>query len=179
MRAGNNSRAAFLPRSGLLTAVFILVVSCLPAHEQKAALTDIYFNGRTGNLEISHRFSIHDAEHTLRKATDHFADLVESSRDQAAFADYVCEHFELSSSDKQPIELTLVGQELEGGYLWIYQEAKIEGPVKVAFYVKNSVLMDVVEDQINTVNVRDRFGVSTFVFDVTSKAMFYRRPFQE
>ena len=107
------------------------------AHEQKAAFTDVFYNERTGNLEIAHRFSLHDAEHTLHKAPEMTADLTKSEEAQAAFADYVAARFKLRFADKTVIPLTLVGQERERGYFWVYQEAKIPKPIGKAFLIEN------------------------------------------
>ena len=87
----------------LLAAALLVTagVAALSAHEQKAALTDIFYNERSGNLEIAHRFIVHDAEHTLRKATGRKEGLVESKEAQAAFANYVTERFALRWDDQR------------------------------------------------------------------------------
>lgn len=35
------------------------------AHPQKVAITDVFFNPRSGLIEIAHRFSLHDADAAL------------------------------------------------------------------------------------------------------------------
>jgi hypothetical protein len=35
------------------------------AHQQKAAETTVLFNKRSGQLEVSHRFYMHDTEHAV------------------------------------------------------------------------------------------------------------------
>tara|TARA_R110002096_G_scaffold74283_3_gene176103 strand:+ start:278 stop:781 length:504 start_codon:yes stop_codon:yes gene_type:complete len=143
------------------------------AHEEKTALTDIFYNERSGNLEIAHRFSVHDAELALKKATDSNADLARSSRAQAEFAKYVAKRFGLFFKDGKKHRLTLVGQELEGGYLWVYQETKIPNPLGASFLIENSILQDEVQGQVNTVNVRYRSEVSTFEFKADSEKQRY------
>lgn len=146
------------------------------AHEQKTALTDIFYNERTGNLEIAHRFSLHDAEHAVHEASDSKADLAKSSEAQAAFAKYVAARFELSFKDKTTLKLTLVGQELERGYLWVYQETKIPDPADAPFYIENTILQDVVKGQVNTVNVRYGSRVATFEFEADTGRKLYAGP---
>lgn len=166
-------------RRAILLFASALGVALAPfsaAHEQKAALTDIFYNQRTGNLEIAHRFSIHDAEHALHEATDLTGDLAQSPEARAAFAKYVADRFELSFKDKSTLKLTLVGQELERGYLWVYQETKIPEPVGTPFLIENTILQDVVKGQVNTVNVRSRSNVSTFMFEVNTKRKLYVAP---
>lgn len=149
------------------------------AHEQKSALTDILYNKRTGNLEIAHRFSLHDAEHVLHKVTESKADLATSSEAQAAFAKYVAKRFELSFKDNTALKLSLVGQEVERGYLWVYQETKIPEPVATSFYIENTILMDVVNRQVNTVNVRSGSQVATFEFELDTGRQKYAGPVEK
>ena len=146
------------------------------AHEKKAALTDIFFNERTGNLEVAHRFILHDAEHTLHKATELKGDLARSNAAQAAFAKYVAGRFALRLNDKDRLKLTLVGQELDRGYLWVYQETKIPDPLSTSFLIENTILQDVVKGQVNTVNVRYGKHVSTFVFTANTGPKLYVGP---
>ena len=131
---------------------------------------------RSGNLEVAHRFIVHDAEHTLRKATGRKAGLVESREAQAAFANYVAERFALRRDDQRPLELTLVGQEIEGGYLWVYQETPLPKPPDTGFTIENRILQDVVKGQVNRVNVRYRSQVETFVFEENTGKQRYAGP---
>jgi hypothetical protein len=160
----------------LASVVSVSLAPSLSAHEQKKALTDIFYNERSGNLEIAHRFSLHDAEHTLHKATDSKADLASSSEAQVAFAKYVAARFALIFKDKTSLKLALVGQEMERGYLWVYQETRIPDPVDTAFFIENTILQDVVKAQVNTVNVRYRKEVATFEFDADAGRQLYSRP---
>lgn len=163
------SRAALV----CLTAVALLSQLGL-AHEQKAALTDILYNERTGNLEIAHRISLHDAEHSLYRATGLNADLIQSAEARTAFAKYAATRFELNTENKTALPLTLVGQEIEDGYLWVYQETAIPDPVDRSFYVENRILHDVVNGQVNTVNLRYRSNVATLVFEPDSGRQLFR-----
>jgi hypothetical protein len=143
------------------------------AHEQKTALTDLWFNERTGNLEIAHRIRIHDAEHALRKTTGSTVDLVGSSEARAAFADYVVQRFYLSTSDKKRLPLKLLGEELERGFLWVYQEIPMTKLSDDGFFIANTILQDAIEGQVNTVNVRRGSNVTTLVFRAGSGRLRY------
>ena len=149
----------------LVIAFMASFVLPLTAHEQKTALTDIFINERTGNLEVAHRFIIHDAEHSLHETTKlENVDLAQSTAAQAAFAKYVADRFNLILPGEKELKLTLIGQERERGYLWVYQETKIPVHLESGFTIENRILRDVVKKQVNTVNVRFRSEVSTFVF---------------
>ena len=148
----------------------------LSAHEEKTLLTDVFFNERAGNLEIAHRINIHDAEHVLRRQKQLPDNLIDSKNAQSLFADYVTKIFQLTNKDGSIINLSLVGQEIEGGHFWVYQEIPITRLPGRAFKIQNSILSDEVKQQTNTVNVRFRSHVSTFVFKAGSEAKLYERP---
>jgi len=160
----------------IVSLITASMTSLSSAHKQKVALTDILYNERTGNLEIAHRISLHDAEHALHKVTESKADLAKSSKAQADFAKYVAGRFELTSKDKTKLKLTLVGQEIERGYLWVYQETKIPDSTDPSFFITNTFLQDVIKGQVNTVNIRKGSQVATFVFKAKSDRKYYSGP---
>ncbi|MEM9281938.1 MAG: DUF6702 family protein [Verrucomicrobiota bacterium] len=164
-------------RFALFLLVFLVsgVSLFLSAHEQKTSLTDVFYNQRTGNLEIAHRISVHDAEHVLRRTGQKPDDLIHSEKARSLFADYVTTQFALKSENGSAIELDLVGQEIEGGYLWVYQEVPAAELPEKGFMIQNSILHDEVDQQINTVNVRFGSTVITFVFTAGSEPRRYER----
>ncbi|MEM6916300.1 MAG: DUF6702 family protein [Verrucomicrobiota bacterium] len=170
-----SSRQSVLLLIAAAVAGFGLLPS-LSAHEKKTALTDIFFNERSGNLEIAHRISIHDAEHVLRRTHKEPDDLVHSEKAQSRFAEYIARAFLLKKNDGSIVDLSLVGQEIESGHLWVYQEIPIEELPENAFTIQNSVFLAEVKGQINTVNVRWRSRVDTFVFTAGSETKRYEGP---
>ena len=121
------------------------------AHQQKEAYTTVLFNTRSGNLEVSHRFYIHDAEHALRLLGKP-ADLLADENSRARFSDYVRDHFQLRDGDGGRLALHSVGHQVEGKYFWVYQEMPIPAAVKV-IQVKMRALQEVWPRQINHINV--------------------------
>lgn len=137
----------------------LLVSQTLLAHQQKEAYTTVLFNQRSGLLEVSHRFYIHDAEHALEKATGDNIDLTTDTDSQQRFADYLLSHFGLKVAN-QLVDLTVVGFEVEGKYFWVYQE--VEAPETVnAVKVKMTALQEVWPSQVNHVNVEKQGRVSS------------------
>ena len=133
------------------------------AHQQKAAVTEILFNPRTGNLEVAHRFSMHDAEHALRTELGIDGDLYASSDTQSDFASYVAERFAIADPEGSILPLNVLGTEISGGYFWVYQETP--APDGVGFLsVRHDALRDVWPNQVNRVNVKHRGEVRTLVF---------------
>lgn len=149
----------------------ILVVCTLPAHahQQRVALTDIVFNQRSGNIEVAHRFIIHDAEHALRDILGHRVDLHADAKKRDEFAAYVARRFSLGRLGGEEIPLTLLGHEVDGGFLWVYQETPLVEGLK-GLSVQHTSLQDVWRDQVNTVNVRRGNAVRTLQLTSESSA---------
>lgn len=144
-------------RGGLLLATVVLAVAApLSAHELKESLTRVLFNERTGNIEVMHRFLLHDAEHAVQKLFGSDADLLENAQDRERFEGYVHQRFSLVDHRGDRIKLVPVGNEIEGSYLWVYAEALIPAELD-ELTLAHSALQDVWPEQVNRVNVeRDK-----------------------
>ena len=147
-------------RSWLQAALFAVSLFSLPstwAHQQKEAVTRVLFNARTGNIEVMHRFLLHDAEHAVKKLRRGDSDILGSPVDQAYFSDYVYQHFAISDQDGKVLPLTPVGHEIEGRFFWVYSETSI--PVTIeSLSMRHDSLQDIWPEQVNLVNV-ERNGV--------------------
>ena len=157
----------------LIVAVAFLATSLLSsialAHAQKAALTEVLFNARSGNIEVAHRFALHDAEQAVRDELKIDGNLATSPDAQASFATYVAERFSLATQDGVTLPLTVLGTQLDGGYLWVYQEVPyqtegVKADTWKVLRVRNYVLRDIWPDQTNTVNVKRGKMIRTVVF---------------
>jgi hypothetical protein len=147
----------------------------LNAHELKTALSTVLFNKRAGNIEVVHRFNIHDAEHAVREVFGRSADIVGSAETQDTFADYVVERFTMLDMDGLPLPLEYLGFEVEGKFFWVYQEAPIvDGG---GLIIGHNALREIWPDQINTVNVEGRGDIQTLTF--TGSAEYLSVDFEE
>lgn len=112
----------------IIAAVCLLMAAlCGPvlAHQQNESLTSILFNQRSGLIEVSHRFYIHDAEHVVKRIAGGKADLHGGRETQETFAQYVINGFSVIIDGESPLGLTLLGHEVKGKFFWIYQEAPL------------------------------------------------------
>ena len=132
------------------------------AHSQKAAITRVVFNPRTSNLEIMHRFLLHDAEHAVKEIFDGNADIIGSQKTRVQFAEYVNNQFSIINGANEKLSLTLVGHEIEGKFLWVYQEVTI--PDTKSLTIKHNTLRELWPSQINTVNIEGASGLKTATF---------------
>lgn len=132
------------------------------AHQQKESVTEVLFNSRTENIEVAHRFVLHDAEHVAQTKLGLNRDLIGSPETRAAFADYVAQRFGLAGPDGTPLPLTLLGSEIKDGYLWVYQETPLVDVA--ALQLRHDALRDVWPEQINRVNLKKGGIVKSVVF---------------
>ncbi|MBB1475556.1 DUF6702 family protein [Shewanella sp. SG41-3] len=129
-------------------------------HQQKEAYTSIVFNQRSGMLEIQHRFYLHDAEHAAQQVIDSNADLISDPVSREAFAYYAISTFSMQDQQQHPLTLTYVGTELQGKYLWVYQETPITTNME-GFYLKMTTLQELWSEQTNHINVERNKHVSS------------------
>jgi hypothetical protein len=152
--------------SSLFVASFsmsVLTVKDVNAHQQKMAITTVYFNARTNNIEVMHRFNLHDAEHAVKEIFDGNADIIQSEATQSDFANYVVERFAIYRADKTELSLSLVGTELEGTHFWVYQETPAPKSLN-GMYIQHNALRDIWHTQTNTINIEGMGDIQTLTF---------------
>lgn len=132
------------------------------AHQQKSAISTISFNPRTQNIEIMHRFRMHDAEHAVKYIFGKSADIINSTKTKKQFSDYVNKHFSILVND-QVLLLTTVGYENDGQFFWVYQETA-EPPTLENLSVRHNALRDIWPSQVNTINIEGKGKLQTMTF---------------
>ncbi len=152
----------------LLALAALLNSAGAAAHQQQAALTRVLFNVRSGNLEVMHRFLLHDAEHAVRVLFEPDADLLASAAAREQFAGYVQQRFSLLGVDGNPLPLQYVGQEVEGPFLWIYQELPIPAGL-TSLGVIHDALRELWPQQNNLVNIERDGRVQPLNFHGTTQ----------
>jgi hypothetical protein len=135
-----------------VATLFLLVVTQAGAHQQKEAITRVLFNPRTSNIEVMHRFLLHDAEHAVKKLRNSDADILGSETDREFFSEYVHANFTMADQDGRHLLLSPVGNEIEGRFLWVYSETPIPQDVE-SLTLSHSALLDLWSQQVNLVNV--------------------------
>jgi hypothetical protein len=153
---------------GLRTVIFSIVavmlmgsVSSVMAHRAPGSLTTIKWNEESGRTEVIHRLHTHDAELGVGELGD-IPDLsVMDVEGRAHIALYVEKHFHIKSSEKA-LPLELIGAELSGDYILIYQELPDRLPQSIL--VHDSILLETFPAQINQVNIEDGDSVHSLLF---------------
>ena len=163
------SSHALLASVGGLAIAAVLFVSAMSfstiaqAHQIKAAITTVLFNPRTENIEVMHRFNLHDAEHAVKALFDKHADIMDDVKTQQQFADYVAHHFAILNAAGESLKLADVGFEVEGKHFWVYQETA-EPPVLEGIKIRHDALRDLWPKQVNTLNVEGKGDIKTLTF---------------
>jgi hypothetical protein len=137
--------------------------SYIQAHQLKQAITTVLFNPRTDNIEVMHRFEIHDAEHAVKEIFGGDADIIAKRETQQAFGDYVAQRFAIFNPDKTELVLTVVGFEIEGKHFWLYQETAAPENLQ-GLYIEHNALRDIWYSQTNTINVEGKGDIKTLTF---------------
>ena len=165
-------RRAALRFGGVLLG--LLVLSTVEAHQQKNAVTRILFNENTGNIEVMHRFFIHDAEHAAGLIFGERQMLAESRESRELFSSYVINRFSIEASfregNSEVLGLSYVGEEVDGQFLWVYQEIPAQDDI-MAFTIVNLTLRDVWSDQSNLVNIERDGRIYSLTFDGSAEVL--------
>mgnify|MGYP000244715082 CR=1 FL=1 len=149
----------------LLIACVFCWVGSLAAHQLKSGVTTILFNERTGNIEVMHRFVLHDAEHAVGELFNKKqADIHTDEETRALFAAYVLEAFALETADGQPLALESVGYQVEGRDFWVYQEVAMPSALS-GLRVRQKALQELWTDQQNLVNIERNDQVQSLQFN--------------
>lgn len=147
----------------IVMGALLFVVPAVNAHQQKSSISKVLFNPRTNNIEIMHRFRVHDAEHAVKEIFGKDADILNSPSTQQKFSDYVNQRFNLLDSDKHPLPLKIVGHELDGQFFWVYQETT-QPPKLDNLTIRHDALRDLWPEQVNTINVEGKGDLQTLTF---------------
>lgn len=154
-------------------AIFAILLFCAIAmtatafaHRMPGSLSTIKTNPASGTIEIIHRLHNHDAEQGIVTVLGDRSITLEQLVGRAHLALYVEERFIIAAivdgKIGAPLELELIGAELDGEYVLVYQELKGALPAEIA--VRNDILRDVFPEQVNQVNIATAGEVRSLTF---------------
>ena len=146
----------------MLLVALILSAPSAFAHQQKSAISTVSFNPRTKNIEIMHRFRLHDAEHAVKHIFGKDADIIDSDETKQQFSQYIQQNLSMLAND-QPLALTKVGYETDGQFFWGYQET-LEPPALENLSIRHNALRDIWPSQVNMINVEGKGDIQTMTF---------------
>ena len=145
-------------RRRLVGVVAVLLAGFWPAadaHRMPGSLSTIKPAASGGHMEIIHRLHTSDAEEGLAAVLNDRTFTLGGLASRARLALYVEEKFVVAAAaDGQigaPLPLELVGAELDGEFVLVYQELESSLPAEIA--VRDDILRDVFPGQVNLLNI--------------------------
>jgi hypothetical protein len=147
----------------LILALLLTAADQAQAHRQHINWSTITWNAASQQLEIEHQLHEHDAQLVLGNLQQELPDLLRTA-DRARVALYVAEHFSLALGEQDPATLELVGAELSGNMLFVYQSLSLTTAPKT-LTICTRILMDLYPDQINKVNIDITPPTQTLTFN--------------
>ena len=146
-----------------LAAVLLVSSTAAYAHRFHAGIADISFNARTGSTEIVHTYMAHDIEALLANLYGRQFDLADQE-DQEVLRKYVEGRFRVLGTDKASLPVRWVGMTADPEKVTVFQEIE-QTPLWKAGAIHDTVLIDFLPDQVNTVNLNEGNAVRTLTFD--------------
>lgn len=151
--------------------LLIVMASSAMAHRAPGSLTTIKWNEASGRTEVIHRIHIHDAEVGVSSSLGITGLSVGDMEGRAHIAIYVEDHFHITK-DERTLTLELVGAELSGNYILVYQEHI--GHLPQSIVIQNSILRDAFPTQVNQVNIEDNGVVQSLLFSADVDRLNYQ-----
>ena len=148
----------------LSLCVSLVFFSARPAHEFHASVTQMQYNVKERTFEISIRVFTDDLEKALSQEANRKIHLDEvKAENNPIIEKYVRSHFAYINAQKQPKPVTYVGHEVEADANWIYLEMPYAEPFRGGM-LKQNILMEFFDDQVNMVNIQYQGQKKTVVF---------------
>jgi hypothetical protein len=147
-----------------MVALLLCFPLCGQAHELKMALSTVIVNEVRGELELTHRYYLHDVEHAVTHLFGDEADVFSNETIQNKFIEYVYERIQLQQSNGVLLPLFRMGIRIDKSFLYVYQRSFLPDKV-MQLSMQNTVLRDVWNTQINLVNFKKNNVTRTLHFD--------------
>ena len=139
----------------IVTTAALCVAALVFAHRMPGSISTVKRSASGDTIEIIHRLHTHDAELGVAATLGKRNVSLETLVDRAQLALYVEERFVIAAyADGQigsRLPLELIGAELDGEFVLVYQEFAGELPTDLA--IRDDILRDVFPGQVNHVNV--------------------------
>lgn len=145
-----------------LYLVIVALATTTVVHRYHTSVTRVEYNSEERVVEITVQTFADDLEGAISKRTGSNMRLDGSKSANGLLFDYLRSVFQLKSGEVNG-ELEWIGIEMKGHTAWIYLQAKVpEGLSKAS--IRNVLLFDLFEDQVNIVNVRNSGKRVSLVF---------------
>ncbi len=148
--------------------LFLIIIFCLsssfaPKHQYHVSVTQMQYNKPAKSFEISIRIFTDDLEKGISEDNSKRIFSIKNNDQNNPFVErYIRKHFALSSAQKKA-EVHYLGKEEEADATWIYLEVPFSDNPE-GWKLKNTILMEIFDDQVNMTNLKYTSGPKTFLF---------------
>jgi len=154
----------------LLSILLIGVAGTTVAHTYFFGVTELNLNKTSKRIEVIHQLTAHDIENAIAEIQQvHFSP--EHPKYDKFIQDYIEGHFTLERNNKV-IKMNWIGFEVKRGRIFAYQESASKNFL-TNLVVKNAILVDTYEKQVNTVNYQSLSSIDkvqgSLTFDQSRK----------
>ncbi|WP_373511741.1 DUF6702 family protein [Persicitalea sp.] len=142
----------------------VLLVSARPKHEYHISVTKLNFNPSQRSLEISIRAFTDDLEKGLSLANENRRIMLRNGDDNNPLVEkYIRKHFAIADPARKLRTVQYIGKEEEADATWLYLEVPFSGNPE-GWVMKNELLMEAFDDQVNMVNAKWGDDRKTYLF---------------
>ena len=138
----------------LITFCLGMATMSMAFHKYYLSTTTIETNRESNSLECTLMFFKDDVERALQEKTntrvylkEHKADSVLAPMVEA----YILDKFSIVQKEKE-LDLSYIGYESDEEHIWVYIESV--KPIRGEFWVNNTCLMELFDDQKNVINFK-------------------------
>ena len=137
------------------------------AHRFYASFSQIDMQSEKGTIEITHRLFTHDIEDLLIRYQGGAGEL-DNDVIEKFLQDYIIQAFAIYNPQGESIPLNWIAVEITLNDIFVYQEAPLEKNQQTLI-IANRILMDLFDDQSNTVNLKLDGKVKSHTFHKDSE----------
>jgi len=135
----------------------------LSRHDFHTSVTQMQYNATGKTFEISVRLFTDDLEAALSRQSGQKIKLGGKDSHDALVEQYIRKHLAFTSPRKQLKPYQYVGKEPEAEATWVYLELPYNEPISGSL-IRQDVLLDLFDDQVNLVNVSYQSERKTYLF---------------
>jgi hypothetical protein len=137
----------------MILVKWLILITLIPAHPYFVSVSELAWNSREKQVELSCKIYTDDFEEALKKAGGDKTDLLkgDAGKNKALIETYVRSHFQVRVNGRS-LTLQVVGFENDHEATWChFQSPAPEAPVKIE--VINNLLYEVKKEQVNIVHL--------------------------
>ena len=139
----------------LLGILGLLTAPLAEAHPHNVSIGTAQWIDDTQSFEVSIKLSVEDLEEVLIQQTKR-KDMTldgKSKADEALVKTYTLTHLNITKPDGSMVPAKWIGYEVDDATAWLYIEFLLGTPTMKGHVLRNNLLIDAYEQQINMINL--------------------------